>query len=104
MLTDEQVVELKQKHGDRLMALEQPVEMVFKAPPRSVWAEFQESISRDKGTREGAYRRLCLKCAVHPQMSDIERVFDEYPGLPTKVGDRLAELVGIGDDFEVKKL
>ena len=106
MLTEEQVLDLKAKHGDRLIAVEFPTEMVFKAPPRRIWAEFQDAISKDnKGTREHAYRRLVLQCCVHPErQADAESVFNDYPALPTKIGDQLGELVGIGDEIEVKKL
>lgn len=105
MLTEERVVELKQRHGERLVALEEPIQMVFKAPLRRVWAEFQDAISKDKGTREGAYRRMVLACRVYPDTeADVAAVFDNYPGLPTRIGDKLGELVGIGDDIEIKKL
>jgi hypothetical protein len=105
MLTEERVLELKQKHGDRLIAIEEPTPMVFKAPLRRVWAEFQDAISKDKGTREGAYRRMVLACRVYPDTeADVASVFDDYPALPTKIGDKLGELVGIGDEIEIKKL
>ena len=103
-LTEEQIAQLKRDHGDHLIAVSKPMEMVFKKPPRQVWADFQDSISKGKGTREAAYRRLCLACAVHPAQSDVAGVFDDMPALPTKVGEELANLVGLGDDFEVKKL
>lgn len=105
VLTDELVQELKHKHGDRLVGLEFPAPMIFKAPPRRIWAEFQDSISKDKGTRELAYRKMVLACRVYPDTEQaVTRVFDDYPALPTKIGDQLGELVGIGDEIEIKKL
>lgn len=104
MLTAEKIHEFKRDHGDRLMAIEHPAEMVFKSPEREVWADFQDAVSKDKGTRELAYRRLCLACCVHPAIDQAVQVFDAYPALPTRIGDKLSHLVGLGDDFEVKKL
>jgi hypothetical protein len=110
-LTQDKVTELKQRHGERLVGVEAPVEMVFKKPIRSVWADFQDAVSKDKGTREMAYRRLCLACLVFPELDggqpaidDVKSIFDEYPALPTKIGDKLGDLVGLGDDVELKKL
>lgn len=105
MLTKEIVAELKAKHGDRLVGCTDPLPMVFKAPLRRVWAEFQDAISKDRGTRESAYRRMVLACRVYPETAEeVEAVFNDYPALPTKIGDKLGELVGIGDEIEVKKL
>lgn len=103
-LSKEDIEQLKRDHGDRLMAVSNPIDMVFKAPPREVWADFQDGIAKDKGTRESVYRRLAVACCVYPAQDDALRIFDVYPALATKVGDALGTLVGLGGDFDVKKL
>lgn len=103
-LSEEQITNLKRQHGDALIAVSTPIEMVFKKPTRELWADFQDNISKGKGTREAAYRRLCTACVVHPSADDVAGVFNDLPALPTKVGEALANLVGLGDEFETKKL
>lgn len=103
-LTKDDVEKLKQNHGDELIALDKPMDMVFKKPSREIWADFQDAVAKDKGSREGAYRRLSIACCVHPSQDDAVTVFDKYPGLPTKIGDALGKLVGLGEEFDVKKL
>lgn len=105
MLSDEDIAQLKAEHGPDLVAVESPSgTLVFKKPSRPIWADFIDSIARDRGSKEVAIRRLVLACAVQPKMADMDRVLEQYPALPAQVLNDLSDLAGTGNAFEVKKL
>lgn len=104
-LNEELIGKLKQEHGPDLISASTPMgEMVFKRPPRMVWTDFVDSISKDRASKDAALRRLALACVVLPSMSDAARIFDAYPALPASVASELSDLAGAGGTFDVKKL
>lgn len=105
-LTDEKIAELKQKHGETLIAVNAPsgVQMVFKKPSKEAWARFQDGLSREKVSRSVALRVLALDCVTFPSQQDAAAVFDEFPGFPGTLSVKLAELAGQTEDLDVKKL
>lgn len=110
MLTEEQIQQYKQEHG-KLVQITIPGEdgadgqlLLFKRAAPNVWADYQEAISKEKGTNTAAFRRLSYACAVYPDAKGLEPIFREYPALPTRIALQITNISGQGDEFEVKKL
>lgn len=113
-LTEEQINQFKADHGkiavitlplpDGAPPEAEPQELVVKKAPPVVWADYQESITKEKGTHTNNFRRLCYACLVHPDQKAVEAIFRDYPALPTKIANTITEMSGQGDEFEVKKL
>lgn len=104
-MTPDEILKLKQEHGETLLLITSPKgeELVFKKPPRSVWTDFVDTLTRDRGSKEAALRRLATACAVHPTVFEIARIFDDFPALPNYVAGELSDLAG-ASGFDVKKL
>ncbi len=102
-ITADKVREWKAEHG-RIIAIDDPEEMVFRKPTRAIWADFLESVAKAKGTHDGAYRRMCLACLLYPEQEKAEHIFNEYAALTVTVGDALAELAGHRGVVDIKKL
>lgn len=110
MLTEEQIEQYKREHGELVQitvpphnGADQEQVLLFKRAAPAVWADYQESITKEKGTT-AAFRRLSYACAVHPDAKQLEEVFRRYPALPTKIANSITNMSGVGDEFEVKKL
>ena len=102
--TGPEVAEWKANFG-RVIAIEEPVEMVFRKPSRQVWSEFLEAVTKQKGTNEMAYRRLCIACCLYPRtVQEVEQIFEDYPGLSLTMGDEIGEIAGHKGQVSVKKL
>jgi len=105
MLTEDQISDLKAKHGSVLLSINSEAgQIVFKRPSRGLWSEFTDSVSNDRASRAAAFRRVALACAVFPAPDLVAAIFEEFPGIPPQVCDELGKLIGLGKDFEVKKL
>ena len=113
MLTEEEIAQYKREHGD-IVLITTPAasdetqcgELVFKAAPPPVWADFQQSIlkEREKGLHGPAFRRLCHACRVYPDERTLEAVFRRYSALATRCANAITDISGQGDEFQVKKL
>jgi hypothetical protein len=105
MLTDDEIQRLKATHGDALVSVEADgKDLVFKKPSRAAWADFLDSVTKDRSSKDVAFRRLALACAVQPAAADVSLAFDSYPALPSKVAGELSDLAGGAESFDVKKL
>lgn len=111
MLSDEEIEAFKQEHGDIVMITlpahngSDPQQLLFRRAVPKVWADYQESITKDPSKQNGTNRRLSYACVVHPSNSkELEEVFARYPALPTKIASAISNISGVGDEFEVKKL
>jgi hypothetical protein len=107
-MSPEDINKLKQEHGDPLLSITSPKgeELIFKKPQRAIWTDFVDTLTRDRSSKEAAFRRLATACAVHPTIFEVTRIFDEYPALPSTVANELSEMAGAGGaaGFDVKKL
>lgn len=113
MLTEDQIAQFKQEHGKIVMIQlpvsddrpdDDPVQLVFKRASPVVWTDYQDAITKEKGTHSAAQRRLCHACRVHPEVKELEAIFREYSALPTKCAGIIQDISGVGAEFEVKKL
>ena len=105
-LSEAKIAELKQKHGDRLFALDAPngVTMVFHAPTKAVWTEFIDTTLKDKSSKVACILKCALQCVAYPSVAEVSAVFDQYPALPASINVELAKLAGQSDDLDIKKL
>jgi hypothetical protein len=107
-LSDDTIGELKRRNGD-LTSINTPLgPLVLKRPTRAVYAEFVDTLSKDKASKESAMRKLTLSCVVYPSVADAGVILDAYPALSVKATDVVSSMAG-GDkdddgDFAVKKL
>ena len=101
-LNAERIAQWKSEYG-RIIGIEDPAEMVFRKPARHVWAEFLDSVTKQKGTHDAAYRLLCTRCTLYPEPEQARAIFDEYPGLCVTMGDALGELAGHKGAIDIKK-
>jgi hypothetical protein len=83
-LNEELIAELKQKHGNTLIAVISPGgdQIVLRKPAKAVWADFVDNINRDKGSRYACNERLVLSCVCYPATPEAAAVFSEMAGAP----------------------
>jgi hypothetical protein len=103
-LKEEQIAALKAEHGVLIGIESDAGYLVFKKPSRALWSEFTDKLSHDRDSRAAAFRRVALACGVYPSADALAAIFEEYPGIPPAVTDELSKLIGLGKEFEVKKL
>lgn len=103
-VTDEQLQQWKAEKGE-LLHLTTPLgDLVFEGPSQAVWDRFVETCQDDKKSKARAMTMLSLGCLVYPDDAQARSVFSKYPGLPAKLADKLGELAGVGDQFELKNV
>jgi hypothetical protein len=104
-LTEEKIVELKQKHGQELSCIPAPNGdvIVVHRPDKPVWSRFMKHIADDKRDRADTIRQFAASCIAAPSVDEANKLFDTYPVFPTVVSDELTKLGG-GGEVEVKKL
>lgn len=112
MLTEQQITEWKQEHGELVQITvpatngAEPLELVFKRAPAAAWAEYQDALTKENinKTHYGAMKKLAHACTVHPEAKQVEECFRRFAALPAKIAREIADISGAGGDFEVKKL
>jgi hypothetical protein len=77
---------------------------VFKKPTGGDYDRYVEKLAGDKknGTKLAAARELCHSCLVFPAREELQRIFDELPGLPLSIAGELSEMVGVSLQAEGK--
>lgn len=105
-LSAEDVQALKVRYGEDLISAKAPngVRMVFKKPSKEIWAYYQNGLTGDKATKNACFLRLSMDCVVVPPQQEAAAVFTKFPGMPTAISKELAELAGLSDELDVKKL
>ena len=105
-LTEQQIAELKQKHGGMLMAVEAPdgSTIVIHKPHKADWADFVDTVNRDKASRYTANERLVLKCIAWPSTAEAAAVFNEFPAFAQALSGEVASMAGAQDELKTKKL
>jgi hypothetical protein len=105
MLTDEQITELKAKHGSELAAVEGPTgTLVFKKPTRLVFDKWYDA-QLDKSSRSAAARELAQNCLVFPEYALFIAALEAEPSLlGAEVLQACLLLSGNKEQHDVKKL
>jgi hypothetical protein len=104
MIPQEKIDELKAKHKDLwIVEIEDSFDILLRKPTN---AEYELAIgASDEGaTRTPALRNLALQCAVYPDRKEIVALFDDQPGVATRVGLKALEAAGTKREVKAKKL
>lgn len=104
-LTDEQKKSLKDKYGSFITA-ETPNEsaiLAFKKPTKPVWTAYQEGLAKETMSRSASFLSLALDCLVHPTLEEADKIFTEFPGMPTRIAGELSKMAGLSDELNIKK-
>ena len=97
--------ELRTKHRKIAVYRTEEGVVVFKKPSGGDYDRYVEKLaSGDKksGTKLAAARELCYSCRLVPSAEDLQRIFEELPGLPLSVAGELSELAGASLQAEGK--
>lgn len=99
-MKDEQLKELRAKHGRRCVAMEFRDEVLdethqFAVRPASS-GEFDRFVSKASDDRANELNRLARACTVFPEAMELDRLLEEYPGLYPKLAEQALELAGAG--------
>lgn len=105
-LSDEEIQDLKQKHGDDLVSIQHPVGLlVFKKPTKLVWQRFLQAINDDRKPDGPPTEQICVTCCVIPTPEELSQAFLDYPALPDVIAIHITRLAkGIDGDADVVKL
>lgn len=106
-LTPEKIEELKERFGKivKLHAIDsesgKEIEVIGRKPRRASFERFQDEVLK-KGSK--AMRNFVLENVVYPERSELERLFNEKPGLIVGILNPLQELMGADTDFTMTEL
>jgi hypothetical protein len=105
-LTEEKIAELKQRHGKTLISVECPggETVVVRKPTKEEWADFTDSIVRDKTSKHACMERYALQCIVFPERGDAVKLLAEYPAFTASLAGEINKIAGAQDELSVKKL
>lgn len=108
VLSEEELKNLKEKHGDIYVA-NLPVDgrsvtLAFRYPDESKFRfvvneqtqDFAGKIAgsdENQGDRYGAQRRVLQECCLHPGTNMLDTIFKRYPGLVLKLWSKLEKAV-----------
>lgn len=103
-LSDSQIAELKQKHGD-LIGVTAPdgTDIVFRRPTEKQWVEFQDKVVRDRDSKSALLKKMVMECAVHPNRDSVAHLLETYPAFSAPCSAELSKFAGQVDDLDVKK-
>lgn len=101
-LSDTQIDELREKHGDIRVIGTMLGDCVFATPTRPNCKRFSSMLSDDK-RKADAVEFLVRSCVVHPSREEFEAMLDEKPGILWTCAPPVQELAGFSSEPEVKK-
>lgn len=104
-ITAELVEQLKAKHGDDLHHLA-PYEhgVICKAPDRAQFERFTAKLSENRNNTGPIREKLCRDVIVHPELAEVDALFDRRPGLITTFSNQISEIAGLEQEAHAKKL
>ena len=113
-LTDEVIADLKAKHGkvfimEAVAAQDKgdvPVYIVFKKPSIPALRRFEDKANqKNNSTAEAAIAKnfLVADCIVWPNKEEVEKVFEEYPLISTRLLNEVIRLLRGQGQVESKK-
>ncbi len=106
MLSEEQIADLKAKHGARLEMISDEsgdLEVVVKPPPEAEWDRFTTMLLDDE-QKPRAMKTLVRSCVVYPEAAELKRLIAEQPGIVSTIGGQLSEMAGASRAVSRKKL
>lgn len=106
MISEQQIAELKSKHGpDLVLVPVGDVDLVFRKPTRHEYDRWFDKMQVDKGSSSAHAREMAQATIVLPGLDGLAAALDSKPGmLTTTIIDAITDLVGLGAKSAVKKL
>lgn len=104
-LTEDQIDELKAKHGDNLHMIRTDDDdmIVAKPPTKGTYDKYKAALfDNQKKTRAGEF--LVRDCLVFPDKQTFAAMLEEKPALAETFSQKLLELAGARESVEAKKL
>jgi hypothetical protein len=107
-VTDEQLSELKAKHGERKvlrLSTTTPdgvIEVAVMKPGRKEYERFRKQLG-DDAKRDGALENLLRAHVLAPERAKFDELLEEYPALPEEFGKPLLSAIGLSGSAEVGK-
>lgn len=105
-----QEAELRQKHGDLVIARVAGKEFAFATPTQTDYEQLVQSIAKvgssDKVKLGPTFREFCLKSVVFPDddaVGQLEGAFQKQPAAATTIANALQDLAGADVEVSVKK-
>lgn len=103
-LTDELEAQLRQQHGEIVVAKTKHGDLAFRCPTDVEHEDFQEGLGKPKANRSAVFRQYCLAACVFPKSREAAAaIFEKLPALPAKLTDVLSDLAGFNVEITVKK-
>jgi hypothetical protein len=99
----QQVDEVKAKHGEAFLLEAADEAVVAVRPSREVWKRFRLEIL-DDNKQGGAMENLVRSCVVLPDKAQFDALLNKKPGLAESFGKLIAELAGSGGTATKKAL
>lgn len=105
--TEEQLEAWKGQHGDVYELTgetedgSQSYYFAFRKPGRAALSRFAKQVM---GDALKAMHNLVFDCLLYPDEVEVQRLFNERPGLAISVASELQKIVGTNQDFFVKRL
>lgn len=107
-VTDEQLSELKAKHGERRvlkLSTTTPdgvIEIAALKPGRREYERFRKQLG-DDNKRDNALESLLKAHVLSPEKAKFEELLEEFPALPEEFGKPLLSAIGLSGSAEVGK-
>lgn len=77
-------------------------EYQFRAPTLEEFEEYEDALSGSK--RKGpAFRQLCQKCLVKPELAALQELFRSKPATSVAIANTLCDMAGATIELTVKK-
>ena len=110
MLSDEQISDLKAKHGQKLEVIQnedgddtEQFYVVAKPPSEGEYDRFTVMLL-DDDQKARAMKTLVRACVVYPEAAELKKMLAERPGLVGSIGKELAVMAGAARTVSRKKL
>jgi|SRR5690606_3562591 len=75
---------------------------VFRAPSLEEWEDYQEKLAKGR-VRGACFRELAQVTCVHPEVEDLQALFERIPAIATRIADAVSDLAGADIELTVKK-
>ena len=72
--------ELKTIHGDVFEIEIAEYKLAYRRARRFEYKDFLKKITNDKSNLADCQERLCYDCIVYPEKTEVNVIFDKYPG------------------------
>ena len=95
LLTEEQITELRTKHGRiaHVVGEDDEWEVVIKAPTRDQYFALKAAL-QDDAQKPKAQEQLFRMILVHPPIAEVDALLQNFPAIPDACSDDILKLLG----------